>query len=58
MIELSSVEWNHEHKCYYATFTNGEVAMLESTNLRAAEQEAEQVANVMTNDRFYDQGWK
>jgi len=31
--------------------------MLESTNLRAAEQEAEQIADMMDHDRF-QRGWE
>lgn len=43
MIELSSVEWDHSFMCYVATFSNGEFCMLESKNLREAEQEAERI---------------
>jgi len=54
MIELSSVEWHNEHKSYCATFSNGDVAMLESQNLRTAEQEAERLASMMDDgDRTF-----
>jgi SepF-like predicted cell division protein (DUF552 family) len=43
MIELSSVEWDHNFKCYVATLSDGEVLLLDSDNLREAEQEAQRV---------------
>lgn len=53
MIEVSSVEWNHEHRCYMAILSNGDVAMLESKDLRSAEQEGQRIADLMDDERPY-----
>lgn len=49
MVELSTVEYDHNFQCYVATLDNGEFFMLESKNLREAEQEAQRVV-----DQYYD----
>jgi hypothetical protein len=43
MVELSAVEWDHNFDCYVATLSDGEFFLLESKNLREAEQEAQRV---------------
>lgn len=44
MPEVSAVEYSHERMCYVAIFSDGDTCMLEATNLREAELEAERIA--------------
>lgn len=52
MAEVSTVEWNVDIKQYIAIFTNGDTCVLESTNLREAEREAERIADQTSFSSF------
>ena len=52
MAEVSTVEWDSSIKQYIAIFTNGDTCVLESTNLREAEREAERIADQSSFSSF------
>ena len=52
MAEVSTVEWDSNIKQYIAIFTNGDTCVLESTDLREAEREAERIADQSSFSSF------